>query len=355
MKFSGELGLQFTIHIANQYSVPELVRLAQLAHDKGFQQVWVNDNLTQRNIFVVLAAMAAQVPLKLGTAILVPYFRNPVDIADSLAAISELTEGREFSVGIARGDLAQAGHQVELQKPLTTVRETVSSVKALLAGQAVAFRDYPHIASYFHLNPDWEFRLGFSAKGPVRFYSGGNGPKILEIAGAIMDGVLVGGFYIPLLRTGRLAGLMQLARDAAARAQPEKKTFDICELNVSISRDRDRALAFAKPYVTHMLLVLELMRFTEDEFRAINIEPKLVKSLKESFDGGATVHDASKLVPDDAVSCCFVAGRPEECRDQIAALLDEAEQSGIGQVALAKLGPDYDDAITLLRDEVLPK
>lgn len=355
MSFSGELGLQFTIHIANQYTVPELVRLARLGHDKGFQQIWVNDNLTQRNIFVVLAAMAAQVPIKLGTAILVPYFRNPVDIADSLAAISELTEGREFSVGIARGDLAQAGHQIDIQKPLTTVRETVASIKALLAGEGVAFRDYPQLASYFRLNPDWEFRLGFSAGAPVRFYSGGNGPKILEIAGEIMDGVLVGGFYIPLVRTGRLASLMAITRNTATRVQAGKNMFDICELNVSISHDRDRALMFAKPYVTHMLLVLELMGFTEDEFRIIGIEPKLVKTLQESFDGGATVHDASKHIPNDAVSSCFVAGRPEECRDQIAALIDEAGRLGMGQVALAKLGPDYDEAITLLRDEVLPK
>jgi len=355
MNFRGELGLQFTIHIANQYAVPELVRLAQLGHDKGFQQIWVNDNLTQRNIFVVLAAMAAQVPIKLGTAILVPYFRNPVDIADGLAAISELTEEREFSVGIARGDLAQAGHQIDAQKPLTTVLETVSSVKALLAGEGVAFRDYPQIASYFRLNPEWEFRLGFSPKAPIRFYSGGNGPNILRIAGEIMDGVLVGGFYIPLVRTGRLESLMKLARATAARVQPEKQTFDICELNVSISRDRDCALAFAKPYVTHMLLVLDLMGFTNDDFRTIGIEPKLVKALQESFDGGATVHDAAKLIPGDAVGSCFVVGRPEECRDQIAALMDEAERLAIGQVALAKLGPDYDDAITLLRDEVLPK
>ena len=74
--FQGELGLQFTTHIAQHYTVPQLVELADLAHRNGFDQVWVNDNLGHRNIFVVLAAMGAKVPIKLGTAILVPYFRN---------------------------------------------------------------------------------------------------------------------------------------------------------------------------------------------------------------------------------------------------------------------------------------
>ena len=55
--FKGELGLQFTTHIAHHYSVPELVDMAALAQRCGFDQVWVNDNLNHRNIFVVLAAM----------------------------------------------------------------------------------------------------------------------------------------------------------------------------------------------------------------------------------------------------------------------------------------------------------
>src|SRR5512140_244491 len=141
--FNGELGLKFALQSATQYSIPDLRRLAQLAHGQGFKQVWVNDNLGQRNLFVVLAAMAAQVPIKLGTAIVVPYFRNPVDIADSLAALSELTEGREVSVGIARGESARAGQQIAMPNPIAMVRETTLVIKALLAGESVKFRDYP--------------------------------------------------------------------------------------------------------------------------------------------------------------------------------------------------------------------
>ena len=351
--FQGELGLQFTIHIARQYTVPELVGLADLAHGCGFDQVWVNDNLGHRNIFVVLAAMASKVPIKLGTAILVPYFRNPVDLADSIAAVTEMTEGRELSIGIARGAVAIAGMQTDPQKPLATVRETVASVQALLAGETVAFRDYSQIASYFHLNPDWEFRLGFSPKAPVRFYSGGNGPRILDIAGRIMDGVLIGGYYIPLVLTSRLESVLGSARAVATEAQPGKIMFDTCELNVSISRDRDRALQFAKPYVSHMLITLRAMGFSDDEYHIIGVEPGLVGTLKDAFDNGASVQDAAAMIPDSAVASCFVAGRPEECRDQILELMEQSERLAFGQISFSKLGPDYTEAITLLREEVL--
>ncbi len=168
-KFSGDIGLQFTIHIANEYPVPKIVDLTKVALDQGFDQVWVNDNLCHRNIFVVLAAIASQVPIRLGSAILVPYFRNPVDLADSIASLTELTDGRELSIGIARGAHAIAGNQVTAEKPLATVRETVASVKALISGETVTYKDYPNVGSYFHLNPDWEFKLEFDTQATVRF------------------------------------------------------------------------------------------------------------------------------------------------------------------------------------------
>ena len=111
--FNGELGLQFVTHLANHYTVPTLVRLAQLAVDRGFEQIWVNDNIRYRSQLVVLSAIASQVPIRLGTAIMVPYFHNPLDIADTLGALSELCEGREIAVAIARGALGQIRHEAE--------------------------------------------------------------------------------------------------------------------------------------------------------------------------------------------------------------------------------------------------
>src|SRR3954452_17224085 len=101
--FSGRYGLQFTVHMASEYRAPEIVALARQAHEHGFSQIWVNDNLRYRQQYVLLTAIAAQVPIQVATGITVPYFRNPVDLADTLATLSELTEGREIDVGIARG------------------------------------------------------------------------------------------------------------------------------------------------------------------------------------------------------------------------------------------------------------
>ena len=77
-------------HLRPTFPCPHLVELAAQAEAKGVGQLWVTDNLRSRQSFVVLAAMASRLKVKLGTAVTVQYFRNPVDLADSIATLSEL-------------------------------------------------------------------------------------------------------------------------------------------------------------------------------------------------------------------------------------------------------------------------
>jgi 5,10-methylenetetrahydromethanopterin reductase len=354
MTFSGEWGIKFALQTAPHYAVPDLVRLAQLAEALGFKQIWVNDNLCQRNVFVALAAVAATVPIKLGTSIITPYFRNPVDLADSLAALAELAGGRELSVGIARGDVNYAGQQIEMPKPMAMVRETTLALKALLGGQSIVFQDYPTAAAYHNIRPQQEFHLAFAPPNTIRFYSGGNGPKILQVAGEIMDGALIGNHYIPLVRSGRLDALLQIERQSAKATQPGKILFDIAELDISVSRDRQHAIQFARPYAARIIMALESMGFTHGEICRLGIEPGLGKVLRQACGGEASLGEAAALLPDHAVASCFVVGTPEQCRDQLAPLLAAAERYNLGQISFTKLGPDYDDAIHLLRRQVLP-
>jgi 5,10-methylenetetrahydromethanopterin reductase len=352
--FRGELGLQFTTHIANRYSVPQWTEIAALAQKHKFSQLWVNDNLGHRNIFVVLTAIAAHVPVKLGTAILVPYFRNPIDAADALAALSEMTGGREISVGIARGDYAQAGHQLEMRKPIAMVRETVECLERLFQGERISFGDYPALASYYHLKPAASVSLGFSPSGPIRFYTGGNGPKIMEVAGRIMDGILIGGFYIPLVRTGKLRGLLEKAEHGRLQAGRQAPLRKVCELNISVSEDGAKARLFPKRYIAHMLLVLDALGFSETDYTILGMEPGSVQKIKQAFADGQTIETVAPMISDAMVDAGFIAGTPAQCRPALEELCARAEEYGFDQICLAKLGPDYSEAIEILAEDLLP-
>jgi alkanesulfonate monooxygenase SsuD/methylene tetrahydromethanopterin reductase-like flavin-dependent oxidoreductase (luciferase family) len=352
--FSGEVALQFTTHIANHYTVPQWSEIAALACRHKFSQLWVNDNLGHRNIFVILTAIASHVPVKLGTAILVPYFRNPIDAADALAALSEMTAGREISVGIARGDYAQAGHQLEMVKPLAMVRETVECLQRLFKGERVSFGDYPALASYYHLKPAGSVSLGFVPGGAIRFYTGGNGPKIMEIAGRIMEGILIGGFYIPLVRTGKLGGLLDKAEQGRRQAGRQAPLRKVCEINISVSKDAAKARLFPKRYIAHMLVVLDAMGFSDADYSQLGIEPAAVQNVKQAFAEGQTIETVAPMISDAMVDAGFIAGTPAQCRAALEELCARAEEYGFDQICLAKLGPDYPEAIETLAQELLP-
>ena len=352
--FEGELGLQFVTHLANHYTVPDLVRLAKLAADRGFQQIWVNDNIRYRAQLVVITAMATSVDIRLGTAVMVPYFHNPLDIADSLAALSELCAERETSIGIARGDLGQAPQHVDALKPIAMVSETVRFLRRALAGETVAYADFPFLLDFYRLNPNGKFRLAFTPKSTFKFYGGGNGPQALRMCGRVMDGLLSSGTYIPMLKAGRLAEMLATAEQAAKACSPAKRLRKVCELNVSISRDRAKAIEFPKRQVAHSILQWEALRFTPEEYARLGVRREQVLKLKEAFAAGATVEEASALVTEHMVKTYYAAGAPEEVKDQIIEFAGAAGRFGYDHIAFAKLGPDYEEAINLLSNQVVP-
>jgi 5,10-methylenetetrahydromethanopterin reductase len=354
--FSGEVGLQFVLQAASYYSTKELTELAELGASRGFKQVWLSDVLRYRQVFSVATAIAARAPLKVGTAIMVPYFRNPIDVADSVLAISELTDGREISLGIAKGSKGQVPQYVEMLKPFRMVRETVGFLQALFRGEHVRFEEYPILCEYFHMNVKGHIELVREPSAPVRFYGGGVGPRFLAIAGEIMDGVLMGGYFISMLKLGRLEAAMAGAEKAAKSVDPDKKLRKVCELNLAVSEEPDVALAEAKKYAAHHMVSLQALGYSPEEFGRIGVDEEQVNRIRDGLHSGMTIELASReLVTDSMAQACFIAGRPSDCVEPILELAAEAQRLGFEQISFAKLGRDYASVIRFLSDEVLPR
>jgi len=98
----------------------------------------------------------------------------------------------------------------------------------------------------------------------------------------------------------------------------------------------------------------EALGFTAEEYAKLGVHREEVLKLKEAYASGATVEEASKLVTEHMVKTYYAAGRPEDVRDQIIELVAAAGRLGYDHVAFAKLGPNYEEAINLLADQVVP-
>src|SRR5690348_4405973 len=83
-----------------------LLVLAERAETLGFDAIWVGDSLLARprhDPLTLLAAVAARTrKVEMGTAVLLPALRNPVVLAQQLATLDRIAEGRLIlGVGIA--------------------------------------------------------------------------------------------------------------------------------------------------------------------------------------------------------------------------------------------------------------
>ena len=84
----------------------QILDLAERAEALGFDSVWVGDSVLARprlEALTTLAAVAARTKrVQLGTAVLLPVFRHPVVLANEVANLDLLSQGRRIlGLGIA--------------------------------------------------------------------------------------------------------------------------------------------------------------------------------------------------------------------------------------------------------------
>ena len=348
-----ETGIQFHLPTYAHVPLPHLVGLAAQAETKGVDQFWVTDNLRSRQSFVVLAAMASRLKTKLGTAVTVQYFRNPLDLADSIATLSELMDGRELSIGLGRGN-PRTPSLIRTPRPVAVLRETAQSVRRLLAGESVCFADYPNLMDYYHFNPAAAFQLNFTAASPVLLYCGSNGPLGMAVGGETMDGLIFGGHYVAAIRTGRVPELLDTFDDAIPSERQGKAVPKVAEIKISLSRDASAAREFVKESAGHRVLNMYRQGYTREDIERLGVALADIERLDHADRNGATEAEFDALVTDSMIDAIFIAGTPGDCIERMLEVRDTAREQGFGQLMYSELGPDVDEALALLCDEVIP-
>jgi alkanesulfonate monooxygenase SsuD/methylene tetrahydromethanopterin reductase-like flavin-dependent oxidoreductase (luciferase family) len=259
-------------------------------------------------------------------------------------------QGREFTLGIGRGNLHHTPHQLQLTKPLAMSRELAQSVRALLAGERVRFAAYPTLAAYFNLNPEEEIQLVVRPHGPVPLLNGGNGVKGAALSARAFDGMIYGPTFLAAAQMGKAAGLLEIARKAAEDL-PEPKTLRfVAEVNVFLSADRTRARAAAKSHAATMLLSVRNMGHSAEDFRRIGVTPEQLDAIGRAAARRARPDELAELVTDEIIDATYIAGDLASCRPRLREIRRTAEALGFQQVMFSKLGPDFGEAIRILAE-----
>ena len=303
-------------------AVPEMVSLARRAEAAGFESAWVAETRLTRDAITPVAALAlATERMRIGTGIVNVYTRGPVLLALTFATLHELAPGR-IVMGLGAGSpLVLAPQGVAFDRPLTRLREYCEVIPRLLAGEAVSYRGQCIELDGARIEDVLARDGGVGAHARVPLYLAATGPRAVEYAGEVADGVLLNVClpvsYVRERRQRLAAGAERVGRDPSA---VEVAMCVVVSPHADAQRGRDAARRFIAVYLSLFPNVA----------RETGLEPEVVRRLSDAFaDGG--VDAAAPFVGDDVVDLLTASGSVEDCRRR----LDEYREAGVDLPILA--------------------
>jgi 5,10-methylenetetrahydromethanopterin reductase len=294
----------------------EAARLAAVAEGLGFEGIWVPDERFHRDCYLTLAAIARETTrARLGPFVADPYSRHPALTAVAVATLDELAGGRAV-LGLGAGVSGFAALGIARDRPATAVREAVSLVRRLWAGETVTQAGQ---VVRFHGG-----RLDFPARPSIPILVAGRGPRILEAAGAVADGAIVGA----LLSPPTLEYALRHVRAGAARAGRRLDGFEtVLWAHTALDPDPRTARAAVRAIVAGVLVssrpvLAEL---------GVALPPDLGADLRQAdYAEPAGLARIAARLPDGVLAHFSLAGDGAHCRAAVARLGEQ----GVTHVAV---------------------
>jgi probable F420-dependent oxidoreductase len=173
--------LGFSIPLPNS-DVRETCGLARLAEALGYSDAWAAETSGPDAFSVASAVGVSTTTLRIGIAIAPVFTRPPALIAMSALAAQQACRGR-FVLGLGASSEVIVSRWMgeRYEMPVVRVRETVEAVRQALSGDKVRY-DGKTVAVR-------GFKLDQPPSIPVPIYLAALGPRMLELAAEVGDGV----------------------------------------------------------------------------------------------------------------------------------------------------------------------
>jgi 5,10-methylenetetrahydromethanopterin reductase len=338
--------VRVSLRVPGTAPMHDLMTLVRSIEAAGFDGVGLLDSqMLCRDTFVTLGQAATHTSrLTLFPAVTNPFSRHASVLAGAIQTVEELAPGRvKFIVGTGYTSASTIG-----RKPATLaeMRSCIETVKTLVAGKSADFNGTPG-------------RLAYSSGRPIPVLMAASGPKAIELAGEVADGVL--------LMVGFNRGIIERALSYLERGtRKARRRLDDLEIiwavRTGTAKTTEEARRLARPTAVHWGILrwgghwLEPAGVTLPKFEIPDAVWKIYPDLSHAHDWDAAIA-ATSFVPDDVVGelcdAMGLAGTPEYCADRIA----EMTKLGVRNLYLMALqtfvGPEAErDAF---RDVVFPK
>ena len=287
----------------------EIIALARRADELGYDTIWAGESWG-RDVFTVLTMLACHTHrIRVGTGITTVYSRTPALIAQSIASLDMVSNGRAvLGLGTSGRAVVENWHGVEYKHPLARTREYIEIIRTALSVQRL-----DHDGREFKLRG---FRLSFSpVQERIPVFVASLGPKNLALTGELADGWLpiwVHPDHLPSMIAEVNAGATTAGRDIA----------DICvapQVLCCATKSAEETAEARSMLKAHMAFYIAGMgAYYRRLFQRYGYADECGR-IQEAWSRGDR-KEAASLVSEEMLDKITVYGDAEECREGLKRL-----------------------------------
>ncbi len=213
-------------------TISQMTAWVQKAEERGYEVGFFSETigLVRGSVPTLSAFALATKNITLGTTQVVR-LRSPVVMAQTLASLDEISNGR---IILAPGACTKAHalrHSLEPQDPVLTLTEWVESIRQILTGETITFKG--QVVNLENVGLSWK-----PVRQHIPFWIAATSRTGLKLAGKIGDGVLLNAIASPEYT----ANAIKIVREAAEEAGKDWSEFEVAQLiNCSVEDDRGQA------------------------------------------------------------------------------------------------------------------
>ncbi len=322
--------------------ISDYVALAQEADRLGYSVAWAAEAYGSDAPTVLSYVAARTERIDVGAAVMQIPARTPAMTAMTAATLDLLSDGRfRLGLGVSGPQVSEGWHGVRFSKPLARTREYVAVVDQALRRQPVTY-DGEFFALPLPDGPGKALKLTVHPKRDhIPTYLAAVGPRSLELAGEIADGLLAI-FFSPDYAGKTMASI----RAGRERGGSTGTPFDVsATVPVSLGDDVE---ACADPIRGYAALYLGGMGSREQNFynqlaRRMGFEAEARKVQDLYLD--RRQRDAMAAVPLDFIDQTSLIGPPQRVVERLHAFAE----AGVTTLSVSVFAPDQARRVHALR------
>jgi 5,10-methylenetetrahydromethanopterin reductase len=322
----------FMMGLSPREPIGRFGQLAQLAETVGFGMAWMADSqLYTKDPWTALTLAATGTrTIRLGPGVTNPVTRHFSVLACSMAALTEVSAGRAV-LGIGTGDAAV--FPLGLRASVDDLRRTVERIRTLSEGG--------HVTVDGH-----EVRMATGGTRTPILISASQ-PRMLRLAGAVADGVILMGAAQPDLTRWQLE---RVAEGAAEAGRTLDDVFVDLWFTISIADDRQKALDDVRPWAASQARWFARWRELPDPLAPFADD---FRRAAEGYDFARHLsrHGDAEPVSDTFTEWVAVAGSLDECATKIRPLLELK----VDRITFALLPGGREARLRQYGDELIPR